>query len=78
MFSGPSFRSAFLYSSNSLFFYGFSLTSFHLAEAPLSAFSWLHTLVWAVVNVNKLWNNNRTVHVNEINIKTKPSTSHSN
>ena len=97
MLSGPSFRSAFVFSINSLILSGFRLTSFHLAEASLSAFSWLHTLVRAVglkyhemsfiysysyfqysfcnqpilfaqlEKVNKLWNSNRTVHVNEPN-----------
>ena len=49
MLSGPSFRSVFVFSINSLIFSGFSLTSFHLAEASLSAFSWLYTLRCAVV-----------------------------
>ena len=78
MLSGPSFRSTFPFSINSLILCGFPLISFHLTEAPLSAFSWLYTLVCAAVNANKLWNNNRPVHVNEIKTKTKPSTSHSN
>ena len=82
---------------NSLTSPGFSLTSIHLAEASFSAFSWLYTLVCAIVqkchkmsfiynhshfrnsfcnqpvlftlpeNVNKLWNNNCRVHVNERN-----------
>ena len=108
MLSDPSFRSVFVFSINSLInsliLSGFPLTSFHLAETFLSAFSWLYTRVCAVVhktlqnvfifnysqlkqsfcnqpvlfaqleNVNKLWNNNRTVHVNERNkTKTKPS-----
>ena len=38
MLSGPSFRSAFVFSINSLILSGFPLTSFHLAEASLSAF----------------------------------------
>ena len=97
MLSGPSFRSAFIFSINSLILSGFPLTSFLLAEASLSAFSWLHALVCAVSqkyhemsfiynyshfycsfrnqsvlfaqfeSVNKLWNNNRTVQVNERN-----------
>ena len=46
--SGPSFRSAFVFSINSLILLGFPLTSFHLAEASRSAFLWLHTLVCAV------------------------------
>ena len=49
MLSGPSFRSAFVFSINSLILSGFSLTSFHLAEASLSVFLWLYTLVCAVV-----------------------------
>ena len=49
MLSGPSFMSAFVFSINSLIFSGFPLTFFHLAEASLSAFSWLYTLVCAVV-----------------------------
>ena len=42
MLSGPSFRSAFVFGINSLILSGFPLTSFDLAEASLSAFSWLH------------------------------------
>ena len=34
---------------NSLTLPGFSLTSIHLAEASFSAFSWLYTLVCAIV-----------------------------
>ena len=49
MLSGPSFRSAFVLSINSLVLYGFHLTSFYLAEASLSAFLWLYTLACAVV-----------------------------
>ena len=49
MLPGPSFRSVFVFSINSLILSGFPLTSFHLAEASLSAFSWLYTLVCAVV-----------------------------
>ena len=47
MLSGPPFRSVFVFSFNSLILSGFPLTSFHLAEASLSAFSWLYTLVCA-------------------------------
>ena len=43
--SGPSFRSAFVFSINPLILSGFPLTSFHLAEA----FSWLYTLECAIV-----------------------------
>ena len=49
MLSGPYFSSAFTFSINSLILSGFPLTSFHLAEASLSAFSWLYTLVCVVV-----------------------------
>ena len=41
MLSGPSFSSAFAFSVN-------PLTSLHLAEASLSAFSWFYTFVCAV------------------------------
>ena len=41
MLSGPSFSSAFAFSVN-------SLTSLQLAEASLSAFSWLYIFVCAV------------------------------
>ena len=47
--SGPSFRSAFVFNINSLILFGFPLVSFYLAEPSLSAFSWLYTLVCAVV-----------------------------
>ena len=49
MSSGSSFRSAFVFSINSLILSGFPLTSFHLAEASLSAFSWLYSLVCAAI-----------------------------
>ena len=49
MLSGPSFRSAFVFSINSLILSGFPWTSFHLAETSLSAFWWLYTLECAVV-----------------------------
>ena len=49
MLSSLFFRLAFVFSINSLILPGFPLTSFHLAEASLSAFSWLYTLVCAVV-----------------------------
>ena len=48
MLPGPSFRSTFVFSINSLMLPGFPLASFHLAEALLSAFLWLYTLVCAV------------------------------
>ena len=47
--SGPSFRSSFVFSINSLLLPGFPLTSFNLAEATLSVFLWLYTLVCVVV-----------------------------
>ena len=49
MLSGPFFRLTFVFSINSLILPGFPLTSFHSAEASLSAFSWLYTLVCPVV-----------------------------
>ena len=49
MLSGPSFRSNFIFNINLLILVGFLLTSFHVAEALLLAFSWLSTLVCAVV-----------------------------
>ena len=49
MSSGPSFRSAFFFSINSLILSGFPLTTFHLAEASLFAFLWLYTAVCAVI-----------------------------
>ena len=49
MLSRPSFRSVFVFSINSLILPGFPLTSFYLAEASLSTFSWLYTLMWSVV-----------------------------
>ena len=48
MLPGPSFRSAFVFSINSLILAGFPLTSFHLAEVSQSAFRWLYTLACAV------------------------------
>ena len=47
--SGSSFRSAFVFSINSLILSRFPLTSFHLAEASLSAFPWLYSLVCAAI-----------------------------
>ena len=41
--------SAFVFSINSLILSSFHLTFLHLAEASLSAFSWLYTLVCEVV-----------------------------
>ena len=49
MLSGPSFKSAFVFSINSLILPGFPFTSFHLAEASLPAFSQFYTLVCAVI-----------------------------
>ena len=54
MLSGPSFRSPFVFSINSFILSGFPLTSFHLVDASLSAFSWLYTLVCAVVSIKCL------------------------
>ena len=48
MLPGPSLRSAFVFSINSLILSAFPLASYHLAEASLSAFSWLYTHVCAV------------------------------
>ena len=50
MLSGPSFRSAFVFSIKPLILSGFPFTSFHLVEASISAFSWLYTLVCAAVS----------------------------
>ena len=49
MLSGLFFRSVFVFSINSLILSGFPLTSFRLAKASLSAFSWLYTNACAVV-----------------------------
>ena len=43
------FQVGFRFSINSLILPSFPLTFFHLAEASLSAFSWLYTLVFLVV-----------------------------
>ena len=51
MLTCPQFRSAFILSIYSLTLSGFPLTSFHLAEASLSCFSWLYALVCAVVQI---------------------------
>ena len=48
MLPDPSFRSAFVFSINSLILPGFPLTSLHLTEASLSAFLWLYTVVCAL------------------------------
>ena len=54
MLSDPSFESVFIFSINLLILFGFPLTFFNLAEASLSAFSWLYTLVCALVqNITK-------------------------
>ena len=92
----PSGRLSFSVSTH-LILSGFPLTSFYLAEASQSAFSWLYTIMCAVVQkyhemsfiynyshfwylfcnqpvLNKVWNNNHTVHMNERNRnKIKPS-----
>ena len=49
MLSGPSFRSAFVFSLSSLILSGFPLVSFHLAETSLSALLWLYSFVCVVV-----------------------------
>ena len=49
MLSGPSFRSTFFFSVNSLILSGFPLTSFNLGEASISVFLWIYTLVCEVV-----------------------------
>ena len=49
MLPGPSFRSTFVFSINSLILSGFPLSSFHLSEASISAYWWLYTLAWAVL-----------------------------
>ena len=54
MLSGTSFKSAFVFSFNSLILSGFPLTSFHLVEASPSAFSWLYTLVCVAVSTKCL------------------------
>ena len=53
MLSGPSFRSAFVFSLSYLILSGLPLTSFHLAEASRSVFSWVYTLLCAVVQLSK-------------------------
>ena len=55
MLPGPSFRSVFVFSINSLILSSFPWTSIHLAEASLSAFLWLYILVYAVVNCVQLF-----------------------
>ena len=51
MLSGPSFRSVFVFVDSLIFL----STSFYLAEASLSAFSWLYNLVCAIVNCVQLF-----------------------
>ena len=53
MLSGPFFRSAFVFSINSLILSGFSLNSFHLTEGSLSAFSWFYTLVCSCPKISR-------------------------
>ena len=97
MLSGPSFKSVFIFSINSLILSGFSLTSFHLVKTHYLLFRGFillsvqlsknitKCLLFIIIyifsthfainlvffaqheNVNKLWNNNRIVHVNEGN-----------
>ena len=54
MSSGPSFRSVFVFGINPTILSGFPST-FHFAEASLSAFLWLYALVCAVVNCVQLF-----------------------
>ena len=49
MLSSPSIRAASFFNINPLILPGFPVTSFDLDEASLSAFTWLYTLVCAVV-----------------------------
>ena len=49
MLSRLSFRSAFVFSINSLILLAIHLTCFNSLESSLSAYSWLYTLVCAVV-----------------------------
>ena len=53
MLSGPFFKLAFVFSTNSLILSDFPLTSFHLFEASVFAFSWLYALLCAVVQRSK-------------------------
>ena len=53
MLSGPFFRSAFVFTINSLILSGFPLTSFHLAEPSRSAFLWLYTLVSSCSKISR-------------------------
>ena len=55
MLSGPSFRSAYVFSINSLVMSRFPSTSFHSAEASVSAFSWPYTLARAVFGCVELF-----------------------
>ena len=49
MLSSPQFKSAFIFSFNSLILSGFPLTPFHLAEASRSASLLLYTSLCTVV-----------------------------
>ena len=49
MLSDISFRTTSVFNINSLILSGFPLTSFHLVETLLCAFSWLYTLECAVL-----------------------------
>ena len=49
MLSDPFFKLTFVFSINSIILPGFPLTSFYLSIVSLTAFSWLYTLVCAVV-----------------------------
>ena len=51
MLPGPISKSAFVFNINSLILLGFPLTSFHLAEASLSAFVWFYTRACSCPNI---------------------------
>ena len=53
--SGRLSFSAFVFSINSVILSGFPLTSFHLVEASLSAYSWLYTLCVVVRKYHKMY-----------------------
>ena len=53
MLSCQSFRSAFVFSINSLILPGLPLISFHLAEPSLSAFWWLYTSVCSCPKISR-------------------------
>ena len=51
--SGRLSFSAFVFSINSVILSGFPLTSFHLVEASLSAYSWLYILVCSCPKISQ-------------------------